>query len=668
MSDYFGRICAIERSPSTVAEFSFWLGRGCAEKVELGYIVTAENKDTNEKVFGLVTDIKFFTDAESILVDYLGHEFGRPAARPPTERQEVHIATASVIGSSPYRARPMSSGMVRLATVEEIHQAYGMDQINHKIFCGVITNGPRPENWAPAFMDEKFLLGPEGAHLNISGASGLATKTSAAIFLISSVLSAAKEHGKRYAVLAFNVKGGDLLRLGAGGEDDKYTQEELLSLIKSSGPMEAQRILSLVEEGKVDICFSNSKLKMYAPAKADNISKPNSLMQKGVRPFYWALGDVLKEEAPVRFVDLFESEDIDDKAIGVLNKIEEMLDDEDQWKGKVTSFRELVQKMANSLRDKAKWEPHHHSTVSKVLRHVKANCEGILRGLFAYDEEEGNDIKIEDIAPGELWVVDIEAINDRAKRLVFYNLTKRLESLMEIESLKAKEERRLHGIIVFVDELNKFAPTGARGNIKIKQQIVNLAARGRSLGVILFGAEQFASRVDREVTGNASSHILGRTEVVELQDKAYGWLSKDLRFIITNLEKGRLLLRHATYGRPVFIKFPQPLHTYSTVAIDEMLESKLGAPAEIKIETGGENKFEELQNLLKGKKGVHPIKIYTEVGGIKKLGIGQDTLSDWFRCWMSQQKYRGRGKTEKKALDLVLQYYSNQRGNRDGEG
>jgi hypothetical protein len=659
MATYFGRICAIEKKPSTVDEFNFWLARGCAEKVEVGYIVTAENHETSEKVFGLVTDIRFFTDAESVLVDYFSHEFGSPAAEPPTERQEIHIATASVIGSSPYRARPMSSGLVRLASAEEIHQAYGMDRIDNRIFCGVVTNGPSVENWAPAFMDEKFLLGPEGAHLNISGASGLATKTSAAIFLISSVLSAAKQLNKRYAVLAFNVKGGDLMRLDAGGEDGQYSQEELLGLIKKAGSAETKKMLAFAEESKVNLCFSRSQLKMFAPAKPNDISKPNSLVQESVKPFFWSLSDVIKEDAPVRLMDLFESEDIDDKSVGVLARIEELLDDEKNWKGKVTSFRELVQKMAGTSSIKGFWDPHHHSTVSKVTRLIRITCEGILNGLFAYDEETGKDIKIENIAPGELWVVDIEAINDRAKRLVFHNLTTRLANLMELETLKPKEERRLHGIIVFVDELNKFAPTAAAGNSKIKQQIIELAARGRSLGIILFGAEQFASRVDKEVIGNASSHFLGRTEIVELEDKAYGWLPKNLRFVVGNLEKGRLLLRHATYGRPVFMKFPQPLHNYSTVAIDELLGTGTEKPTRASTEADATaGKFDRLRKLLKERKGIHPIKIFDEVPGIKELGISQDHLSNWYHCWLSQHKFKGSGKTERKALDLILEYYS----------
>ena len=38
---------------------------------------------------------------------------------------------------------------------------------------------------SPVYLDCDFLLGPEAAHLNITGVSGLATKTSAVEFLLA---------------------------------------------------------------------------------------------------------------------------------------------------------------------------------------------------------------------------------------------------------------------------------------------------------------------------------------------------------------------------------------------------------------------------------------------------------------------------------------------------
>ncbi len=61
----------------------------------------------------------------------------------------------------------------------------------------------------PINFNSDFLIGPEGAHLNISGISGLATKTSYAMFL----LQALQQTMTDVAFVVLNVKGFDLLRL-----------------------------------------------------------------------------------------------------------------------------------------------------------------------------------------------------------------------------------------------------------------------------------------------------------------------------------------------------------------------------------------------------------------------------------------------------------------------
>ena len=63
-------------------------------------------------------------------------------------------------------------------------------------------------------VDDEFLIGPEGSHLNMSGISGLATKTSLVEFLLKSILDKMiKTEKRKIAAVFFNVKGKDLLYL-----------------------------------------------------------------------------------------------------------------------------------------------------------------------------------------------------------------------------------------------------------------------------------------------------------------------------------------------------------------------------------------------------------------------------------------------------------------------
>jgi len=110
-------------------------------------------------------------------------------------------------------------------------------------------------------------------------------------------------------------------------------------------------------------------------------------------------------------------------------------------------------------------------------------------------------------------------------------------------------------VIIFVDELNKYAPESAKGS-PILEQVLEVSERGRSLGIVLFGAQQFLSAVHDRVTGNCSTTLLGRTSAAEMAERSYRFLNPDIKAAATRLEKGQLILSHAVFREPVKIKFP----------------------------------------------------------------------------------------------------------------
>jgi hypothetical protein len=61
-----------------------------------------------------------------------------------------------------------------------------------------------------------------------------------------------------------------------------------------------------------------------------------------------------------------------------------------------------------------------------------------------------------------------------------------------------------------LDELNKYAPR--EGRSPIKEVLLDIAERGRSLGIILIGAQQTASEVERRIVSNSSIKVVGRLD------------------------------------------------------------------------------------------------------------------------------------------------------------
>jgi hypothetical protein len=94
--------------------------------------------------------------------------------------------------------------------------------------------------------------------------------------------------------------------------------------------------------------------------------------------------------------------------------------------------------------------------------------------------------------------------------------------------------------------------------------VLEIAERGRSLGVILISAQQFMSAVHDRVTGNCATKILGRTGSSELASADYRFIENDVKTNLTRLAKGELLISHAIYRQPVKIIFPLPAYRQPT--------------------------------------------------------------------------------------------------------
>jgi hypothetical protein len=88
--------------------------------------------------------------------------------------------------------------------------------------------------------------------------------------------------------------------------------------------------------------------------------------------------------------------------------------------------------------------------------------------------------------------------------------------------------------------------------------LLDISERGRYLGLVLFGAEQFRSQVHRRVVGNAATVLYGRMDMDELATPGYQVLSPATKIKLATLPVGELMVRHPHFTQPVFVRFPRP--------------------------------------------------------------------------------------------------------------
>jgi DNA helicase HerA-like ATPase len=109
---------------------------------------------------------------------------------------------------------------------------------------------------------------------------------------------------------------------------------------------------------------------------------------------------------------------------------------------------------------------------------------------------------------------------------------------------------------VVLDELNKYAPR--EGQSPIKDMLIDIAQRGRSLGVLLVGAQQTASRVAPEVLENAALRVTGRLDAAEAERSEYGWMLPSTRARARLLKPGTMVISQPSIPVPLVVDFPCP--------------------------------------------------------------------------------------------------------------
>jgi hypothetical protein len=464
--------------------------------------------------------------------------------------------------------RPVRTGPVFFATNAAIEFALGTEDFSgHRIPMLLHENGNERDGSpqrTPLYVDEEYLLGPEAGHLNITGMSGLSTKTSHALFTIASTFQTVKD--KKVAALMFNVKGADLLFLDKpveAPEDDPELAERYERAGQRGLPPEDREMYeSLGIQVKP---FEN--LKVFAPLRYGMESGERILHAEGiparklntrrsargedscVYPVIWELGDVLPYAGYV-----FEPSDMDDKFRGF---IEELRDRGIRTTAEFYLLLDEIEDYFEAAREDGKnvssWNGHNHMTIAKVRNRFKV-LPNKCGGLLAHGRVEHGDLPRADgpFEDNEMRVVDISQLTGVPQDLIVTSVISRIWELAETGGLGVDK------LIIFVDELNKYAPSGNSRTSSLKDTLVDISARGRHLSLTLFGAQQFRSKVEDEVIGNAATSLYGRIGDEELTNASYRSFSGTTREELLQLEKGQLLLRHAHYAVPVFGRFPRP--------------------------------------------------------------------------------------------------------------
>lgn len=564
MANSIGKVLATEKVPTTIDSFSFWTQQ---DLILHPFDVVKVDHLNNSTTFGVVEEISHITDSASFLANYISNDFGDSEAEETTLRIGMNCVKAKVVGNTKHIDSPViSNTKVYLATRDEVESALGLNDIKNPICCGYLEmyEDAGEKITLPVNINSDFLIGPEGAHLNISGISGLAAKTSYAMFLLKAIQDKYLNKPKtqedddsedRVAFVVFNVKGKDLLAIDEINDFSYYKKKE--NVRKET--LDKYKELGLSPKPFANVTY----LYPASDANHKNSYVDNDLYkhQRGKHKAFEYKFDYEKDKQnlDLMFANIDDPNQTMDAIInyivsgqGKFNKITE-------W----NRFIDIVTEMGeagNSGKDKEipvmSWR--------KFARMIKKSISN--NSLFGAIHEDDNEVRIADmiknIRENDVYVVDMAKLDSNMQAFVFGNTVREIMDYQLGEKSANSEDGRKapSRIIIFIDELNKYASTETPKNSPIIRQILDIAERGRSLGVILFGAEQFMSAIHTRVTGNCAAFAYGRTNAIEVSKNNYKYIPKVYQSMMTRLKPGEYIVQSFSFNSLLHIKFPLPIY------------------------------------------------------------------------------------------------------------
>ena len=455
----------------------------------------------------------------------------------PAFVQEIAEVTTTRVEPECY-VPPLPGAEVRRATGEERAQALYFDKMARKVPVGKGRDG------APIYLNLEFLDGTRGGHVSISGISGVATKTSFALFLLYSIFQSGVL-GKRSVnakALVFSVKGEDLLFLD-------HTNHRL----------DGNLIADYAELGLPAGAFASAGF--YAPPTPDDPSGRPFVTGRtsGVTAFWWTLAEFcVGELLPYVFAD---AEDERNQYTMVIHTVAARLrreatpvgDGAVSIEGQILrTYDALVEFVSERLGDdeaRRDWAGPvtGTGTVNAFLRRLRSSLKP-LRGIVRGDLPDTPARRVT-TAGRQVTVVDLHNLPERAQRFV-------VGVVLAAETAR-KEAAGASGLLfTMIDELNKYAPR--EGSSPIKEVLLDIAERGRSLGIILVGAQQTASEVERRIVANSSVKVVGRLDPAEAGRPEYGFLPPSQRIRATLAKPGTMFVSQPEIPVPLAVEFPFP--------------------------------------------------------------------------------------------------------------
>lgn len=546
MTRIIGKVSATEKSPSTIDDFYFWTDK---KQILSPFDIIKVAHESNSITYGVIEEINHVTDATSHFTSYISSDFGdTDMGIGNMNRLGMNYVKARVVCNTKDIYTPVLDGQqVSLCDEEDIKTALGLSEedVKNPLVCGYLQMYKGEETKrVKVILNSHFLVGPDGAHINVSGISGLAAKTSYSMFLLKIIQSKFRtENGETAAFVFFNVKGRDLMAIDEPNPDLSQKDKDIY------------KELGISTEPFSSVRYFYPYAKDKKTANVQSYADPSDVK------------DQISEGKASTYVFTYEESK---------DKLDLLLANEDDSTGTLESCINFILNGSGNFEGVSKWSTLKEQIdqctvagstgtskeiqVSSWRKFKRCISKAISNEIFVNQDtnlqcdvtkEIANNLKA-----GDVFVIDIARLDENSQSFVFGSVARAIYDM----KLGADRSDIPDKVILFVDELNKYASTDIPKNSPILKQLLDIAERGRSLGIILFSVEQFRSAIHDRVKGNCATQAYGRTNAIEVSKPDYRYIPKVYQNMMTRLSPGEYIISNPALRSIVNIKFPRPTY------------------------------------------------------------------------------------------------------------
>lgn len=563
--------CVLGTHPSTSLEFDVLVdSENYLEMDDIVYVESSiKNYPDADKVtfYGTVTDIQRYNEGQAFDGDSRLVKNGKlPVDYTFTAKVLITKIDPEIFIS------PRPTDNVYRATGERLAKALSFNQMKQKLPAGIMRSKE------PFYLNFDYINGQKGAHVSISGVSGVATKTSYATFLLYSLFNSKtidfNETNNAKAII-FNVKGEDLMFLDK--PNTKITKEQIEVYAKLGLPCGPFKNVAF---------YSSPRLGVTGAPPTPSTDQ----RKEGVTPYCWTLKRFAKERL---FPYLFAEGDQETTTLygcisGITDKLEYLASEanpENQGEAflvynatPIGTLKDIIASMEKDIHGEEDEEEEEETLgfaekedreAKKAKKKKKKSLwfsrfellgtkQALLRRLRTAAEAMETIVRSDISDPKKYWidteqetltVIDINRLKQIAQKFIVASV---LRNLM----LQKEKTGQMPYKFIVLDELNKYAPREGSG--PIKDIMLDIAERGRSLGIILIGAQQSASQVEKRIISNSSIKVNGRLDFAEAQSPEYNYLFGSFKIRSGIIKPGTMIINQPDIPAPTSITFPFP--------------------------------------------------------------------------------------------------------------